>query len=229
MDYKMIGIIGLGIFGRALVKELTRYNTEVIGLDKNQDNIDECKNYLQEAVRSDRIDSGFLKEVDFQNVDIAVVGSGMSLEETVLNLEYCQQIEVKTLYAIANTSIEEKILYKVGADYVVLPEVEMGQATARKLMRSFVNEMVEIRKDTLIAEFIVPDEWVGQSLTDLDIYNKYHVSIIGREDKDKDFQLNIDGQQKLYEETRLLGIAKRDHFDRFAEKTSLGYDLRLDD
>lgn len=229
MDYKMIGIIGLGIFGRALAKELTRYNTEVIGLDKNQDNIDECKNYLQEAVRSDRIDSGFLKEVDFQNVDIAVVGSGMSLEETVLNLEYCQEIEVRTLYAIANTKIEANILYKIGADYVVIPEVEMGQATARKLMRSFVNEMVEIRKDILVAEFKVPDDWVGKSLKELNLYKEYHVSIIGREDKNQEFQLNIDGQQKLNEETRLLGIAKRDHFDRFAEKTALGYDLRLDD
>lgn len=228
MDYKMIGIIGLGIFGQSLAEELTRYNTEVIGLDKDQDNIDECKNYLQEAVRSDRIDSGFLKEVDFQNVDIAVVGSGMSLEETVLNLEYCQEIEVRTLYAIANTKIEANILYKIGADYVVIPEVEMGQATARKLMRSFVNEMVEIRKDTLVAEFKVPDEWVGKSLKELDLYKEYYVSIIGREDKNQEFQLNIDGQQKLNEGTRLLGIAKRDHFDRFAEKTSLGYDLRLD-
>lgn len=229
MDYKMIGIIGLGIFGRSLAKELTRYNTEVIGLDKNQYNIDECKNYLQEAVRSPRMDSGFLKEVDFQNVDVAVVGSGMTLEETVLNLEYCQEIKVRKLYAIANTTVEEKILYKIGADYVVIPEVEMGQATARKLMRSFVNEMVEIRKDTLIAEFKVPDDWAGKSLQDLDLYQRYHVSIIGREDKNTEFQLNIDGKKKLEKDTRLLGIAKRDHFDRFAEKTSLGYDLRLDD
>lgn len=229
MDYKMIGIIGLGIFGRSLAKELTRYNTEVIGLVKNQENIDECKNYLQEAVRSERIDSGFLKEVDFQNVDVAVVGSGMSLEETVLNLEYCQEIKVKKLYAIANTNIEEKILYKIGADHVVIPEVEMGQATARKLMRSFVNEMVEIRKDILVVEFKVPDDWVGKSLDELDLYKQYHVSIIGREDKDQEFQLNIDGQEDLEEDTRLLGIAKRDYFDRFAENTALGYDLRLDD
>ncbi|MCC5896168.1 MAG: TrkA family potassium uptake protein [Alkalibacterium sp.] len=229
MDYKVVGIIGLGIFGRALAEELTRYNTEVLGLDKDQDNIDECKDYLQEAVRATRIDSGFLKEIDFQSVDIAVVGSGMSLEETVLSLEYCQELEVDMVYAIANTKIEENIFYKMGASHVIIPDVEMGQNTARKLMRSFVNEMVEIRQNIVVAEFAVPKEWVGRTLAELDLYRSYKVSIIGRQDGEDEFLLEINPDDTIDEETRFLGIAKRDHFDQFAGKTSLGYDLRLDD
>lgn len=222
MDYKVIGIIGLGIFGRALAEELTRYNTEVLGLDKNQDNIDACKDYLQEAVRATRIDSGFLRKIDFQSVDMAVVGSGMSLEETVLSLEHCQELEVGEVYAIANTKIEETIFYKMGADHVIVPDVEMGQNAARKLMRGFVNEMVEIRENILIAEFKVPKEWVGRTLGQLDLYNSYNVSIIGRQDGEDDFVLNINADDEISEDTHFLGIAKRDHIDRFAKKNISG-------
>jgi|JTFP01.1.fsa_nt_gb hypothetical protein len=41
--------------------------------------------------------------------------------------------------------------------------------------------------------------------------------------------LKIDPTVELEEDTHYLGIARKDHFDRFAEETSLGYDLRLDD
>lgn len=229
MDYRMVGIIGLGIFGRSLAEELTHYNTEVLGVDKNQDNLDECKHFLQEAVRASRIDSGFLKEIDFQSVDIAVVGSGMTLEETVLCLEYCQDLNIGKLYAIANTTIEENIFYKMGADYVIIPEVEMGQNTARKLMRSFVDEMVEIKQNIFVAEFKVPENWIGKTLQELKLYQNYNVTIIGRQEGDGQMKLSIDDDEPLNKETHFLGIAKKDQFDTFAEKTSLGYDLRLDD
>lgn len=229
MDYKIVGIIGLGIFGRALAEELTHYNTEVLGVDKNQDNLDECKTFLQEAVRASRIDSGFLKEIDFQSVDIAVVGSGMTLEETVLALEHCEDLGIDQVYAIANTTIEKNIFYKMGADHVIIPDVQMGKNTARKLMRSFVNEMVEIRQDVFVAEFKVPEEWVGMTLKELNLFEKYSVSIIGSQKGKDKLNLKIDPTVALEENTYYLGIARKDHFDRFAEKTSLGYDLRLDD
>ncbi|SDK49316.1 hypothetical protein SAMN04488098_10348 [Alkalibacterium thalassium] len=41
--------------------------------------------------------------------------------------------------------------------------------------------------------------------------------------------LKIDPTVELKEDKHYLGIVQKDYFDRFAEETFLGYDLRLDD
>lgn len=229
MDYKIIGVLGLGIFGRALVEELTRYNTEVIGIDQDQHNVDAVKEHLQTAIQTDTIDYGFLEEVDFKDCDVAVIGSGMSLEGTVLALEYVQELGVQQVYAIADSSTEKRILSKMGATEVIVPKVEMGQLTGRKLMRPFIDEMVELRDELLVAEFHPPKEWHGKSIKEMAFDEKYQVMIIGVRRTDVDeMELKVDVDTVLQEETLLIGIARKEDFDQFAEETRLGYDLKLD-
>lgn len=229
MEYKIIGVLGLGIFGRALVEELTRYNTEVIGIDEDDHNVNSVKEHLQTAIQTDTIDQGFLEDVDFKDCDVAVIGSGMSLEDTVLALEYVQELGIKQIYAVADSTIEKKILSKMGVTEVVIPKVEMGKLTGRKLMRPFVDEMVELGDRLVVAEFHAPDEWHGKTIEEMAFNEKYQVMIIGvrRTDSDK-VELKIDEQIVLQEETLLIGIAQKEDFDHFAEETKLGYDLKLD-
>lgn len=230
LDYKIVGVLGLGIFGRALVEELTRYNTEVIGIDMEPHNVEAVKEHLQTAMQADTIDRGFLAEVDFQDCDVAVIGSGMSLEDTVLNLEYVQELGIEDIYAVADSEIEKKILTKMGATEVVVPKVEMGQLTARKLMRPFVDEMVELKNQLLVAEFHTPKDWHGKTIEEMNFEGNYQVMIIGVRLTDSDeMNLKVDQKTTLEEETMLIGIAKKEDFDRFAEETKLGYDLKLDE
>jgi trk system potassium uptake protein TrkA len=229
MNYKIIGVLGLGIFGRALVEELTRYNTEVIGIDKEEHNIDAVKEHLQTAIQAETVDRGFLEDVDFQDCDIAVVGSGMRLEDTVLALEYVQELGVEIIYAIADSTTEKKILSKMGATEVIVPKVEMGRLTGRKLMRPFVDEMVELRNQLVVAEFHAPEEWYGKTIEEMSFDRKYGVMIIGIRRTDSDeVELKVDTNTTLQEETLLIGIARKEDFDHFAEVTRLGYDLKLD-
>lgn len=229
MDYKIIGVLGLGIFGRALVEELTRYNTEVIGIDEQDHNVNSVKEHLQTAIQADTIDLGFLEDVDFKDCDVVVIGSGMNLEKTVLALEYVQELGIERIYAVADSTIEKKILGKMGATEVVVPKVEMGKLTGRKIMRPFVDEMVELGDRLVVAEFHPPEEWHEKTIEEMAFDEKYQVMIIGVRRTDSDeIELKVDAQTRLQEETLLIGIAKKEDFDQFAEETRLGYDLKLD-
>ncbi len=83
MATRTFGVLGLGIFGSSIAKELSGFDCEVIAVDLDVSNLDRVEPFVTEAIQGDITDLEFLKNIGLENCDVVVVATGTSLEASV--------------------------------------------------------------------------------------------------------------------------------------------------
>ena len=101
--------------------------------------------------------------------------------------EACGKLTAQQAGAIAKAcrDIQAKFLLRNGADEVVYPDRDMAAKLSAKLHAQNIFDYVEISQDYAIYEISVPAPWVGKSLRENDIRNKYGVNILAIRDGDR--------------------------------------------
>ena len=67
----------------------------------------------------------------------------------------------------------------MGADLVILPEVEAGISLAKTILLNHSIEVFQLDDDVVVAEFELPASWVGKTVREVDARRLYHLNIIG--------------------------------------------------
>ena len=73
----------------------------------------------------------------------------------------------KNIIAKAQSELHAKILRKVGADQVVLPEYDMGKKLAHSLSHKNIYDLVDISSNYSIGSITAPKEWINKTLGEL--------------------------------------------------------------
>ena len=76
-------------------------------------------------------------------------------------------------------SLHGRILDKIGADKIIYPEQAMGLRVARNLLSGGYLDVFELSAEFSMAEFSIPESWIGKSLIDLNVRERFHINIIG--------------------------------------------------
>lgn len=76
-------VIGLGIYGSNLARDLTEMGHEVIGVDVKQNNIDEIKDYISTVYMIDSTEEAALSVLPLRNVDVVIVAIGENFGASV--------------------------------------------------------------------------------------------------------------------------------------------------
>lgn len=166
---KQFAVLGLGRFGQSVVKTLTENGYEVLCCDKNPELINQIAPFATDVVQADISDEGALREMGINNYDVVIIATGDSLESAVMATMAAKEMGVKTVIAKAKDIKQSNVLYKVGADKVVLPERDMGIRLATSLITSNLLEIINFSEDYSIAEIAPKNEWVNKTLADSNI------------------------------------------------------------
>ena len=127
-------VIGLGIFGRAVVLSLKAEGQAVLALDSNQEEVDRMASELDTVVCADATDEEALRELRIERFGCAVVAIGAeSMEASILVTALLRQFGVPQIVARSLGTLHARVLRAVGAHQVVSPEWEAGQRLARQL------------------------------------------------------------------------------------------------
>lgn len=149
-------VIGLGRFGSSLATTLHQAGNEVLAIDRNEERIEEYKDHVTYAVVADSTDEEALKSVGIRNFDAVIVAIGDDIQASILTVLILKELEVKKVVAKAINKRHGQVLYKVGADWVVFPERDMGERVATQLMSPNVLDYIELAKDYSIKEVKAP-------------------------------------------------------------------------
>lgn len=182
---KQFAIIGMGRFGSSVARTLYEMDYEVMGIDENEERINENIQYVTHAVAADSTDERALREIGIRNFDVVVVAIGVDIQASILTVLTLKELGVKKIVAKAQNDRHGQVLYKVGADRVVFPERDMGVRVAHNLISPNVLDFIELADDYSVAEVVVSSKLVGQSLRQLDIRKKYEVNVIAIKSGDK--------------------------------------------
>jgi len=174
-------VIGMGRFGRRLARALTAAEAEVIAIDRDAAIIQQVRDEVTLAVRLDSTDAEALRMQGVQDVDVALVGIGEDFESSALTVATLKEIGVKRIIARANTDIQAKILQKVGADQVVLPESESAMRWAHRLMLPNLKQYVELGEGHSMVYVSAPKLFHRKTLQELNLRNEFGVNLIAIE------------------------------------------------
>ncbi|MFZ5625821.1 MAG: potassium channel family protein [Bacillota bacterium] len=175
---QQFAVIGLGRFGTAMAKTLTTMGHEVLAVDKDEDRVQEIRDFVTHAVEADVLDEAVLRELGLTNFDKVIVAIGADVQASILVTVMLKEMGVKKVIAKAQNELHGKVLARVGADQVVYPERDMAVRVAQNLVSCNVLDHIELSRDYSILEIIAPDELVGKTLAQSNIRNKYKVNIM---------------------------------------------------
>ncbi len=173
-----IGIIGLGSFGIEMAKTLAEDGHEVTAIDIDRARIDQAKSSVPFAVVMNAADKEALKSMGVEDMDIVVVSIGPAMEPSILTVHYLNELGVRRIVAKALSEDHAQILEAVGASEVVYPERDMAVKTAHRLAYPNVLEYVQVSAGIHIQEISAPDGFIGKSLRELDLINRFGVQIL---------------------------------------------------
>ncbi|MED1792975.1 TrkA family potassium uptake protein [Brevibacillus nitrificans] len=182
---KQFAIIGMGRFGSSVARTLYEMDYEVMGIDENEERINENIQFVTHAVAADSTDERALKEIGIRNFDVVVVAIGVDIQASILTVLTLKELGVKKIVAKAQNERHGQVLYKVGADRVVFPERDMGVRVAHNLISANVLDFIELADDYSVAEVVVSTKFVGKNLRQLDIRKNYRVNVIAIKSGDK--------------------------------------------
>ena len=203
---KTYAVFGLGRYGTAVAKELVENGMEVIAIDSEQKIVNDVAAYLPVCKCADVTDAEVISRLGIGNIDTVIVCMASNLEASVMAVTLCKEAGVKTVIAKCANEMQQKILLRVGADKVVIPENESGIRLAKNLLSSGFIDMISLSKDVSIVEIDVKKEWCGKNLIELNLRKKYGFNIVAIK-KGENINANITPEQVLDAETTLIVIA----------------------
>ena len=203
---KTYAVFGLGRYGTAVAKELVENGMEVIAIDSEQKIVNDVAAYLPVCKCADVTDAEVISRLGIGNIDTVIVCMASNLEASVMAVTLCKEAGVKTVVAKCANEMQQKILLRVGADKVVIPENESGIRLAKNLLSSGFIDMISLSKDVSIVEIDVKKEWCGKNLIELNLRKKYGFNIVAIK-KGENINANITPEQVLDAETTLIVIA----------------------
>lgn len=198
-------VFGLGRYGKAVAKELAEDGAEVLAVDINEDVVNAASAELPYCKCADVTDAEVIKQLGIANVDVVIISMAGDLEASVMATMLCKEAGVKTVIVKCASEMNCKILSKVGADRVVLPENESGIRLAKNLLSSGFMDIIELSKDVSMVELDVKPEWEGKSLIELSLRKKYSINVVAVV-QGKDVCTNINPEEPLNAEMKLIVI-----------------------
>lgn len=180
-DKKTIyGIVGLGKFGMALARELANYGTEILVLDKDEDKVNEMREYTENAFIINNIDKKTLSETGIQNCDVVINCIGSHLDTSILVTLNLVTLGIKKVISKATSTEHGEILEKLGSD-VVYPDRDMAERLAHRLETSRMLDFVTLSEHISISKLVCPDWVVGKTVQELNLRKEYGVNILAVE------------------------------------------------
>jgi trk system potassium uptake protein TrkA len=211
-----IVVIGLGRFGSALAHTLVDMGYEVLGVDFDEDIVQEHAGTLTHVVQADTTSERALRQIGAADAVTAVVCIGTDIESSVLTTTALVDLEIRNVWAKAITEAHGRILYRVGAHRVVFPEAEMGARVAH-LVTGQALEYIPLDENFVIAEMAAPKELVGVALGDSNLRAKYKVTVVCV--KPKGGQFTYADRETMLSTSDLIVIAgHRADVDRFTDR-----------
>ncbi|AYE35558.1 potassium channel family protein [Clostridium septicum] len=213
MANKQFVVLGLGRFGHSVAKTLYALGNDVLAIDMDGDLVQEISDSVTHAVQLDATDENALRSLGLRNFDVAVVTIGSNIQASVMATLLVKELGVKYIIAKGHSDLHAKVLYKIGADRVVLPEKDMGVRVAHNLVSASIVDYIELSPDYSIMEIQALDEWDGKTLDELRLRSKYGINVMAIKNGDE-INLTPSAQDKVNAKDVIVAIGSAEDLSK---------------
>lgn len=211
---KSVLLIGLGRFGRHMAQKLQDLGHEVLAVDRDEERVNAALSFVTAAQIGDARREKFIASLGVRNFDLCIVAIGddflSSLETTALLKDHGATFVLSR----ATRDSHVKFLLRNGADEVIYPEKQMANWAAVRYSSEHIFDYIQLTPEHAIYETDVPRPWVGKSVGQLGVRQKYHINILATKQDDK--LSPLPGAAHVFsQDERLLILAHKRDWQRF--------------
>ena len=178
MAHKSFAVIGLGQFGRSVVKELADNGMDVIAIDNNEEVAKTVAVDLPTTFIADSTDEKALKELGVGEVDAAIVAFGDNQEASVLTTVILRELGVKNIIVRVDDDYYVPIMKKLGATEVITPQKAAGSALANRIGNEDFQEYYKLDNRYSVVSIIINPGFFPTTLKEMNPKNVYGVNIV---------------------------------------------------
>ena len=190
-----------------MAMDLNRLGHEVMAVDLNEDRVNEILPYVTNAQIGDSTNEEFLESLGIGNYDLCVVAIGNNFQNSLETTSLLKDMGAKLVVSRAERDVQAKFLLRNGADKVVYPERQMAKWAAIRFTADHILDFIEVDDSHAIFEVEMPRQWVGKTVGQLNIRQKYNINIVAIK-RGEDINMSISSETVLKEGETLLVIGE---------------------
>ena len=202
-----------GKFGRHLCINLAQLGNQIMAVDEDEETLEDMMDYVVSAKIGDCTNETVLKSLGIRNFDICFVCIGTNFQSSLEITSMVKEMGGKYVVSKANRDIHAKFLLRNGADEVIYPDRDIAEKLAVRYSANHVFDYIELTEEFSIYEIPPLPEWVGKSILELSIRNKYHISILATKEGER-AKLMPAADYVIREDEHLMVIGKKTDVDR---------------
>ncbi|MDR1548803.1 MAG: TrkA family potassium uptake protein [Hungatella sp.] len=214
---KSILIIGLGRFGHHLCLNMARLGNDVMVVDQKEECLEDLLPYVTSAKIGDCTNETVLKSLGIANFDLCFVCIGTNFQSSLEITSLVKELGGRRVISKANRDIHAKFLLRNGADEVIYPDRDIAEKLAVRYSTDHVFDYIELTPEYSIYEIPPLSEWVHKTIREMDIRNRYHISVLGIKREGR-AQLMPPADYVIQAQEHLMVIGKREHIEHILKE-----------
>ena len=175
---KSVLLIGLGRFGRHMAQKLRELHHEVLAVDQNEQRVNDILPLVTHAQIGDSTNEQFIASLGVRNFDLCVVAIGDDFQSSLETTALLKEHGAPFVLARAAREVHAKFLLRNGADDVIYPEKQMASWAAVRYSADHIFDYIELTEDYSIFETAVPASWVGKTIVELAVRQRYRINVL---------------------------------------------------
>ena len=178
-----ICVIGLGKFGYNFGISLLNLDHQVIGIDIDQTNIQRSQKEFSQVYEADVSQKQVLEQIGFSDITHVLISVGDSISTSAMVTMYLKEMGVPNIWVKAINEDHEKLLKKVGADHVIIPENIAAEQLADRIDLPGIIQRLPFDSEMIIREITI-DKFATKTLREIDLSNRYNCQVIAVKRRD---------------------------------------------
>ncbi len=210
-------VVGLGRFGRHLALKLAELGNEVMVVDIDEASVNRVAPFVTSAHIGDCMDEEVIRTLGVRNFDVCFVCISDNFQSSLEITSQLKDHGARMVVSKTDREMHAKFLMKIGADAVIHPERDTAWRAAMKYTAKNVFDFIEFTPEYAIFEVSVPASWVGHSIRELKIREKYAINIIGIKEGEHITPI-VDADHLFSEEEHLFVAGSKKDIMRLTDK-----------
>ena len=171
-------VLGLGHFGRSLGVHLTELGHEVIGADRDITIVEQLKDKITHTVCLDTTDKEAVSSLPLKDCHAVIVAIGEDEGASLLTTALVKQLGVKRIIGRVVSDLQRTVMEAMQIDEYIMPEEEAAERLAMRLDNIDIVDSFKVSDKYSIIETKVPEKYVGLTLKEADLTNKFRVIVL---------------------------------------------------
>ncbi|QMU99473.1 TrkA family potassium uptake protein [Borrelia sp. A-FGy1] len=222
---KTFVIIGLSNLGIHLLEDLSRLDCQIIIVDTSKELVEEYDVIATESFILDQFTKNALKKVIPVDTDAVIIDFDDDLGKSALVTHYCNLLGMREICVKTEDRDDAEILKTLGATKIIFPSKDAARRLTPLLVSPNLSTYNIIGYDIIVAETVIPNEYVGKTLLEADLRREKGITVIAVRNLSNSRYEFVDGDYFFLKDDKIVICGKPDSIENFTNNKDLIKDL----